>query len=267
MTERAVAIGLFGLGEAGTPIATDLVNAGANLKAYDPAPVTTPEGVIRVDRPQAVVDSVDLVMAITSAASSQKVLEQVLHNIAPNAVYADLATAAPGLEVRLAASAASVGIPFADVALMAPVPGRGLAVPSLASGAGAARYAQLINGLGGQVEAIGDEAGHASARKLMRSIVTKGLSALLIESMALASARNDSEWLWDHLVAELGSMSEEFMARLLTGPANHAERRIEEMEAAQEMLAESGLEAPMTRATVERLRLVLAAGVPDLPTV
>ena len=264
MTERSpTRIAVLGLGEAGSLIAADLARSGARVSAYDPAGVSTPDDVTRVEEPEEAVVGAHLVMAITPASASQEVMSATVHAIEPPTVYADLATAAPGLEVALASTAAEKGLPFADVALMAPVPGHGLAVPSLASGSGAARYEEMVNALGGDVVAIGDAPGHASARKLMRSIVTKGLGALLMESMDLAHAYDDTDWLWQHLVAELGAVDEGFMKRLLEGPARHAGRRLEEMEAVAELLADQGLDASMTQAVIERLGMVLADGLPE----
>lgn len=265
MTERGrPTIAVFGLGEAGSLIAGDLAGAGARVRAYDPADLTPPAGVLRVDEPETAVVGADLVMVITSATASHDVMDQTLNAISSSTIYADLATAAPGIKVELASAAAAKSVRFADVALMAPVPGHGLAVPSLASGDGAIRYQELINGLGGSVEAIGDVPGHAAARKLMRSIVTKGLSGLLIESMDLARAYDDTDWLRAHLVTELG-LGDDFIDRLLHGPAKHAGRRLEEMEAAAGLMTEIGLDGPMTRATIERLRIVLIDGLPDHP--
>jgi len=62
----------------------------------------------------------------------------------PDVLWADLNTASPGTKRQLADIAGQAGVAFADVAIMAPVPGRGLRVPMLASGAGAARYAVTL---------------------------------------------------------------------------------------------------------------------------
>ena len=124
-------------------------------------------------------------------------------------------------------------------------------------------FADAINRLGGRVEVVGEEAGQAAARKLMRSIVTKGLPALLGEALELAAARNDAEWLWRHLVNELTALDETMIRRLLGGTGQHAGRRVAEMEAVQEMLAELAVPAPMTTATIESLRRVVAHGTPS----
>jgi len=260
-------VAIFGLGEAGAAIAADLAKAGVEVRGYDPAGVPTPDAVTRVDDPTAAVERADMVMGVTAASDAREAMSQAWVRIDPSMVYADLATAAPRLKKELAAKAAAKDVAFTDVALMAPVPGRGLAVPALASGSGAKRFASLVNDAGGRVEVIGHEAGRASLRKLMRSIVTKGLTALLIESMELAEATNESEWLWHHLTAELTTIDEAYITRMLEGTESHARRRIDEMEAVSELLADLGIDAAMARGTIERLRSVRDNGLPPGITV
>ena len=254
---------VFGLGEAGSVISADLAAAGVGVRGFDPAPVPTPAGVTRVDDPGDAIPGAALVIAVTAGDDARTAMEQAWDEIAPTTVYADLATASPVLKEQLAGVAAERGVPFVDVALMAPVTGRGLATPALACGTGSARYAEMINGWGGRVEAIGDRAGLAASRKLTRSIVIKGLTALLMESMELAAARGDDEWAWRHLVSELTTIDESFLLRLLDGTGKHSRRRLEEMTAARELLDSEALPSPMTEGVIATLRRVTEQGMPD----
>lgn len=253
-------IAVFGLGEAGSSIAAGLATAGVEVAAFDPADVGTPEAVSRCSNPADAASGARLVLGITAASDAATAMSQAWEVIGPPAIYADLATATPELEEELADIASRKEVPFVDVALMAPVPGRGLATPSLAAGTGAAAYATLLNGLGGDVEAIGDVAGAATARKLMRSVVIKGLAALLSESLAAAAARSDTEWLWDHLVGQLTELDQDLLRRLLTSTREHSERRLHEMEAAEQLLVDLGVDPTMTRATAAHLRRVRDEG-------
>lgn len=255
---------VLGLGEAGSRIATDLARAGAEVYGFDPADVETPAGVVRHSEPFPAVAGADLVLAVTPSSDARIAMDQAWDQIASGSLYADLSTAAPRLKRELAAVAADKGVSFADVALMAPVPGRGLSTPALASGTGASRFAGVVNPLGGRVEAIGDQAGRAAGRKLLRSIVTKGLTALLIESLEAGRAADDADWLWDHLVGQLTTLDRAFLERMLEGTPVHADRRLVEMEAAQSHLETLGVGSEMTRAVVARLRLVQTEGLEGL---
>jgi 3-hydroxyisobutyrate dehydrogenase-like beta-hydroxyacid dehydrogenase len=258
---------VFGLGEAGSVLAADLCAAGASVAGYDPAPVRTPPGVERHDDPCAAATGAGTVLAVTAAADAAGALAQALDAIPRGATYADLATASAGLKRSLAATAAAAGLDFADVALMAPVAGTGLRTPALASGPGAARVVAVLGPLGMPVEHAGEEPGVAAARKLLRSVVVKGLTAAVMESLRAAEAAGLVEETWDNVVAQLTAADEAFVRRLVAGTGRHAARRVHEMEAAAEMLRELGVEPTMTEATAAHLRAVAAdaAAVPNLP--
>jgi 3-hydroxyisobutyrate dehydrogenase-like beta-hydroxyacid dehydrogenase len=201
-------------------------------------------------------------MAVTAAADAQAAIAQAWDAIGRGTVYADLSTAPPSLKQDLNDTATLRGLPFADVALMAPVPGRGLATPSIASGPGAAAYADTVNPLGASVEVIGSEPGTAAVRKLIRSIFMKGLTAVVIEAARTAQAAGEEEWFWDHLVGVVSGADEELLGRLVSSTATHSTRRLEEMEAAVQLLEILEVDPVMTRATVESLRQVASEGVP-----
>ena len=147
---------VFGIGEAGNLFAQDLVAAGLSVAVYDPAPVKTPEGVERFDEPESAVVGADTVIALTASADAEEALKQAFAQIAPEALYADFCSGSAGLKRRLAARAAERKIAFADIALLAIVPGNGIRTRSMVSGTGADRFvadtpisgaAQIVGGL------------------------------------------------------------------------------------------------------------------------
>jgi 3-hydroxyisobutyrate dehydrogenase-like beta-hydroxyacid dehydrogenase len=262
-----VRVAVFGLGEAGSRFAADLTAAGIEVHGYDPAPVATPVGVIRHDDPIAAVSDATVILALTAASDAATALAQAIEHIAPATLYADLSTASAGLKQKLAATADEHGLLFADVALMSIVVTNGLRTPALVSGPGAERYAELLGGVGAPVDAIGDEAGLAATRKLLRSVVIKGLAALLIEAMRAGEAAGQAEWLWGNVVDELSAAGATFLARMVHGTGPHALRRFHEMEASAALLTELGVDPLMTRSTIESLRRITEEGLPPLPAV
>ena len=252
-------IAVFGLGEAGSLIAADLAAGGADVSGYDPAPVGTPDGVKRFESPREAVKGADLVLAITAASDAQAAIAQAWNQIGRGTIYADLSTAPPNFKEVLNDTAALRGMRFVDVALMAPVPGRGLATPSYASGPGAADYALAVNDLGGNVEVVGEEAGQAAARKLLRSIVTKGLTAVVIEAMEGAAKLELDGWLWDHVVEFIEMADRETIERLVEGTRTHVDRRIVEMDSAALLLESLDVEPLTARATEALLKQVREA--------
>ncbi len=255
---------MFGLGEAGSLIAADLVAAGAVVTAFDPAEVATPEGVLRFVHPALAAADADLVLAVTAAADATLALLQALEVIDGDALYVDASTGSPRMKVELADHAAQRDLDFADAALMATVPGTGLSTPTLASGGGAERYCAMINPLGGRAEPLDGPPGAAATRKLLRSVMMKGTAAVLIEAVRAGAAADDLAWLWGNLADEIGAADEQWLRRLVTGSKTHATRRKAEMEAAAAMLADLGPSAVMTAATIESLAELVEGELPDL---
>jgi 3-hydroxyisobutyrate dehydrogenase-like beta-hydroxyacid dehydrogenase len=207
----------------------------------------------------------DVVIAVTTGADSLTACEQSRPHLAPGTLYADLSTGAPGDKRRLAELLEPAGAAVVDGAIMAPIPLRGLATPILASGPEAGRFAAVAGGLGMSVTPIGGSPGDAAARKLLRSVLVKGLSALVIESQRAAEEAGLGEWFWGHLLETVTAVDEEFVVRLLKGAGQHGVRRVHEMEAAARMLESLGVPDTMTRATAATLDEVTRTGVPPVP--
>jgi 3-hydroxyisobutyrate dehydrogenase-like beta-hydroxyacid dehydrogenase len=160
-------------------------------------------------------------------------------------VYADLNTTAPALKPEVADVIRGTGALFADVALLGTVPAHGIRTPALASGEGAERFADLVRPLGMPVDVVGAEPGDAAGLKLIRSVFMKGVAAAVLESVDGAKARGADGWVRGQIAEVLG---EPLLERLLEGSRTHAERRVDEMEAATAYLQELGVEPRVSRA-------------------
>ncbi|TDV57224.1 NAD(P)-dependent oxidoreductase [Actinophytocola oryzae] len=238
-------VAVLGLGEAGGAIARDLVEAGAVVRAYDPAVPAAAGMVPCADEADAATDA-DLVLSVNSATAAAEALRT---GAATARVWADLNTGSPGLKRRLSELAGERGVAFADVAIMAPVPGRGLRTPMLATGPAATRVAGLLNPLGARVDTMAGPPGLAAERKLLRSVFFKGLAAAVVEALAAGRAAGCEEWLRANITEELTRAGESTVDRLVTGTHQHAVRRADEMAAATDMLTELGVAPTITSAT------------------
>jgi 3-hydroxyisobutyrate dehydrogenase-like beta-hydroxyacid dehydrogenase len=251
---------VFGIGEAGSEIASGLVATGAHVVAYDPAPVTTPAGVVRCNDPREAVERADVVLSIVAATDAETALRQALEDIPAGCQYADLATASPGLKRSLSATASAAGVVYTDVALMGTVPGRGIATPALASGPGAGLLAESMATVGMKVSVVGDEPGLAATHKLVRSVFVKGLAAVLIEAMGAAEAAGLRDETWTTIVDQVETADEAFLGRLMEGTRHHALRRHDEMQAAESLLRDLGVDPVMTAATMSSLQRAVENG-------
>jgi 3-hydroxyisobutyrate dehydrogenase-like beta-hydroxyacid dehydrogenase len=115
------------------------------------------------------------------------------------------------------------------------------------------------------VNQVSEQAGDAALRKLLRSVMMKGLAGCVIEALRGAEQAGCAEWLWDNLADEITRADARILSRLVRGSGPHAVRRLHEMEAALAMLQELGVEPIMTRATVENLRHIPQQGLPQIP--
>jgi 3-hydroxyisobutyrate dehydrogenase-like beta-hydroxyacid dehydrogenase len=242
-------VAVLGLGEAGSTISRDLVSAGMAVRGYDPV-ATAPDGVVVTGSEAEACAGAGLVISLTTAHESEAALRAALPGVGPDALYADLNTASPGLKQRLARLALAAGVAFADVAIMAPVPGRGLRTPMLVSGAAASQVTEALNGAGGNAELLGGPAGAAATRKLVRSVFYKGLAAAVTEALRAGRAAGCEEWLRGNIAGELAAAGPGTLDRLEEGSVVHAVRRADEMSAAAQLLDELGIPARVTEASL-----------------
>jgi 3-hydroxyisobutyrate dehydrogenase-like beta-hydroxyacid dehydrogenase len=202
----------------------------------------------------------DLVLSVNSAADSVGAAAAGGRGCGSDTVWADLNTAAPDRKFEVA-RALPPDIPFADVALMAPVPGLGLRTPMIASGPGARQAGRLLASMGAEVTVLDAGIGEAARRKLLRSVFFKGLAAAVTESLAAARACGLEDWLRAEIAGELRRAGDATVARLEEGSRRHAVRRGHEMSAAVRMLDDLGVPPRVSKASRDWLA-DLAGGDP-----
>jgi 3-hydroxyisobutyrate dehydrogenase-like beta-hydroxyacid dehydrogenase len=244
-------VAVLGLGEAGSAIAAGLAAAGARVRGYDPVVAPT-DGLESATGPAAAAEGADVVLAVAGASAAARVAAEVAPALRPEALYADLATAAPALKRTVARVVGPAR--FCDVALMAPVPGRGVRTPALVSGDGAERFVALLGPLGMSATAIAGGPGAAAARKLARSVFMKGLAAAVAEALEAGERLGAGAWLRADIERTLTEADAALVGRLIDGSRRHAPRRAEEMAAARALLGELGVAPRITTASEGWLR-------------
>ncbi|UGS34351.1 DUF1932 domain-containing protein [Capillimicrobium parvum] len=243
-------VGILGLGEAGGLIAADLRAAGATVRGYDPLPATRPDAGSEAEAAA----GADVVLSLTTAAHAREAAEAAAGALRPGQLYADLNTSGAALKQELATLVAPTGAAFADVALMAPVPDHGLRTPALASGPGAEAFSAALGALGMPVETVGARPGDAAQRKLLRSVLWKGMAAVVTEALAAARAAGEEAWMREQIVSVFESADGALAAHMETGSIRHAQRRMREMEEAAAMLDELGVRPRVAEAAAAWLQ-------------
>jgi 3-hydroxyisobutyrate dehydrogenase-like beta-hydroxyacid dehydrogenase len=244
----ALRVAVIGLGEAGTEIGRDLHAAGCAVRGWDVDTTRRPAGVTLAAGVEDAVRDAELVLSLVTAAGASEVARAAAGALAEGAVYADLNTCPARLKRELAAAVEAAGARFADVAVMAPVPGKGLRAPLVACGTGAAAFAEMLRPLGAQIEVLPGEPGVAASRKLIRSVFMKGLAAALLEADAAARAAGCEAWFRRNAAETLAQADAHVVDRLLEGSRVHAGRRLHELRASADLLRELGIEPRITEA-------------------
>src|SRR5262249_4945472 len=162
----------------------------------------------------------------------------------------DLNSVSPETKRDIEQTISASGARFVEVAVMAPVPPYGHKVPMLLGGANAQAFAELLSPVGMRFEVISDQVGAAVAVKMCRSIIVKGLEALLFECVLGATQYGADERVFASLNETLPGMNWSKLASYMIGRVvEHGERRAREMEEVAETLRAAGIEPIMAEAT------------------
>jgi 3-hydroxyisobutyrate dehydrogenase-like beta-hydroxyacid dehydrogenase len=256
---------LIGYGAVGRALAARLAERGALAGVVDPAVACFAAGGDVMDSLPPDLSAVELVLAATPASAAVD-LAQSLAGRAGRFLHVDLSSAA-GAQMAAAARAFDADR-FVDGAIMGAVDLHGADTPILLAGEAAGMAARLMQAAGLPAMALPDSRpGDASAVKLLRSVVTKGLEAVAVEAYVAARRLG----LEDALKANLADISRTAFPDILdsmvrTHPA-HALRRAAEVEAAVAALEAEALPAEVARAVLTRFRRTAARiRAEDAPT-
>jgi 3-hydroxyisobutyrate dehydrogenase-like beta-hydroxyacid dehydrogenase len=254
-------IGFVGFGEAAYHIAKGLRQPGiASIAAFD-INVTgkiqqhakeTETRLVGSNRELA--ESCDIMMSAVTANQAASAAEQNAPYLTAAHIYADLNSVSPGLKQSIARIIEASGALFAEIAMMAPVPPYGHKVPMLAGGAGAPEFVEKLAPLGISAEIVSREVGTAAATKMFRSIIVKGMEALITECVLGATRYNADERVFASLAETFPGIDWKQLADYMVGRVVvHGERRAREMEEVAATLREIDIEPIMAEAIVRRM--------------
>lgn len=256
-------VGLVGYGEVGRILAEDLRLRQVTVSAYDiklggehEAPLrqhAATHGVSLAASHQDLARRADLIVSAVTASQAVPVADACAPAVKPQAWFLDFNSASPGAKQRAATLIDRAGGRYVEGAVMTSVPPYRIKVPLLLGGSGAAVLAPLLEALGFAAKPASDRLGVASAVKMCRSIMIKGLEAMVIESFTTARAYGVED-------AVLASLKETFPgidwekqgAYFFQRVIEHGRRRSEEVREVAETVREIGLEPWSASGTAER---------------
>ncbi len=266
-------IGLVGYGEVGkifgaalqgrTGIATvgawDLKFADAAMRAGEQAHARK-AGVTVHGSMQALCAASDLIISAVTASNTLAVAQEAAPHIRRGALFLDLNSASPGTKQQAGAVIDAAGGRYVEAGVMTSVPPYGIKVPMLLGGASAAELAAVLAGWGMDAKPVSEQLGVASAIKMCRSVMIKGLEALVIESYTTAREYGVEEYVLPTLAETFPSIDwQKQGAYLFSRVVQHGKRRAEEMREAANTVREAGFEPFMSAAIADKQQFVADA--------
>ena len=246
-------LGLIGYGEVGRIFAAGLGAHFASVRVWDidlrnPAPE-----VQACASMQELAQSCDLVISAVTAANTLVVAQEAAPHLRPGAVFLDLNSASPGTKQLASNVVEAAGAHYVEAGVMTSVPPHGIKVPILLGGPQAQALSLRCNAVGMNTTAVAPTIGVASAIKMCRSVMIKGLEALVIESYTTARAYGVEAHVLPTLAETFPSIDWEktggyFFSRV----AQHGKRRAEEMRECANTVREAGFAPTMAQAIAEK---------------
>ena len=259
-------IALIGYGEVGKILAEDLRAQGQAVTVHDlklrhdsgeplrahAAQHAAQHGVLLAMSHTEAVRGADLVISAVTASQTGAAALACAPAIG-SAFYLDFNSASPGAKAEAAAHIDDAGGRYVEGAVMTLIGGYRIRVPLLLGGRHAAALLPLITPLGFAARVASDRLGVASATKLCRSVMIKGLEVLLIES--LSTARHYG--VEDAVIASLyetypGIDWQKQATYAFQRVIEHGRRRGEEMQEAARTVRDAGLQPLSAAGTATR---------------
>lgn len=257
-------IALIGFGEVGQTLGADLQARGfTDLIAWDrlfadpdspPSRAARDTGLRAARSMREAVAGRDLVVCAVTAAECSAAAAEAATALQRDAFFLDLNSVAPSTRAEAAAAIGQACGRYVELAVMSPIAPRRSASPMLVGGPHAAAFLPLGRALGFTgIELFAADIGRASAAKMCRSVVVKGMEALLTESL-LAARRYGVE---DAVIASLQDLfpMDDWRAHaryMVSRSLLHGRRRAEEMREVARTVADAGLSPWMSEACAER---------------
>jgi 3-hydroxyisobutyrate dehydrogenase-like beta-hydroxyacid dehydrogenase len=256
-------IAFIGFGEVGQTFARDLLkNDTIDITAYDlrfdDASDTVLQatamdlGVSVADCAATAARDASIVFSAVTASAAETVAAQAAQYLRAGQFFLDVNSAAPSTKQRAAQHVEATGASYVECAVMAPVMKPGLSVPILAGGPSAEAVATLMNALGMNLSPVALTFGRASAMKLCRSIMIKGLEALMVDCAAACEKQDVKNYVFASLAETFPSIDWSALAdNMRERVATHGVRRSAEMREAGEMLASLGMDPSLANAVAD----------------
>ncbi len=258
-------VAIVGFGEAGGIFAKDLAVAGMDVVVFDILFNSSRQRKRMLNKAQACgvtaarslkdcLNKAELVISAVTASSALEVAKEAGTILGVGQLFLDINSVSPATKCTAASYVVRKGARFVEAAVISAVPKQRLQVPMLLGGPHAFETAECLQRIGMNATPLSDQLGIASAVKMCRSVIIKGLEALVVESLFAARMYGAEDKVLESLAASFPGMGwkDHLPDYLISRVAEHGRRRAVEMREVAQTLQHVGIEPMMALATSQR---------------
>ena len=259
-----IRVALIGYGEVGAIFGAALMQAGIGaVTAFDiliddarwaaaAGARAARDDVTLASSATAAIANADLIISAVTAASTASAADTIASTCRREAFVLDVNSASPRTKTACAAVVAEAGGRYVEAAVMSSVPPHGIRVPMLLGGPHASALRPALAELGFDAKVGSTTYGVVSAIKLCRSVVIKGMEALMIESLLGARRYGVEREVLASLAETFPGLDWERQATWFwRRVVQHGQRRAEEMREAAVTIGDAGMTPRMAVATAD----------------
>jgi 3-hydroxyisobutyrate dehydrogenase len=250
----------LGYGEVGKIFATALADSGAIVRCFDTqfSPQEAGAGLAPIEGDKRIVtgalaevlSGADIVLSMVTTSVAKDAAIDCAAHLEPGQIFLDLNSTHPDVKRKIGAIIAASGATPLEGAVLGLVGATRAKTRTLLCGQGAANTSELLNAHGFNCEPYAGEFGSASTFKMLRSVFSKGVEAILLETLLAARKAGLEEDVWNEIRATFEQVPFDRMAaNWLTSHPGACKRRRDEMVQVEQVLRDLGQPPTMTEAT------------------
>lgn len=253
-------VGVIGFGEVGSTFSNAMAKRGAKILVFDE--LLEQEGKKQALEARILHEGVEfttltdvlsrseMILSVVTTQVAEALAKQIAVQLQPQQIYVDLNSTSPSVKKRIGQIIKATGADFVEGAILGAVGAMGAGARILMAGEKGEQVARFLNKLGLNTTFYSAEVGKASTFKMLRSIFSKGLEALMLELMITGKRAGIESDLWKDVT---DFMKENPFDRVVENwIRTHAvayERRYHEMVQVVQTMHEFDIEPVMTSGT------------------
>ena len=265
--------GIIGHGVVGSVFSRLLRNHGARVLSYDrlldrQETASSMRKKIEDDGSKAcslaeVLAASNYILSVVTPQSCREVADDVSRSLHGHQVFIDLTSTAPAVKRMIGATVTNSGAKFVEGVILGAV--RLFTSPIiLLGGPTGDSVALVLQQYGLAARFYSPEIGRASAFKMLRSIFSKGMEAVLVETLVAACRAGLLDEIWEEIRTTLSTGNvEDTLETWIRSHACSAQRRSHEMQEVSQFLEEIGIQPVLPRAFGQIFARSLGLGVSD----